>query len=285
MLLGERYFAHEGEPYCRAHYLEFSGEPCGACGLVVDGGLRALGRMWHEGCLRCAESDEPLEPGSAFLHEGRPVNPITRANIAPRCYSCGEPALTKRVYAHGQVYHHDCFRCVHCRAVIGDRRFVIFDGEPYMDGCYQKLFGASAGEALRAQLHGTLSRYAIPIPLLLSLGESGLRRFVTKHEELLPAVRRLLREHGIVQFASFLFTPPLVSKPSLILHMQIPATLDAQEAFPQLLQADRVGQEWEQLVASVHDTAAARGKSWWESVSREMGTSTTDQQESAEMTG
>lgn len=75
---------------------------------------------------------------------------------APRCYACGQTALAKRVYANGEVYHHDCFRCVHCRAVIGDRRFVIFDGEPYLDGCYHKLFGASAGEALRAQVCATL---------------------------------------------------------------------------------------------------------------------------------
>ena len=171
------------------------------------------------------------------------------------------------------------FQCVHCRSIIGERRFVIFDTEPYLDGCYQKLFGASAGEAMRAQLHGALRRYALTVPLLLSLGPAGLQRFITKHEELLPAVRRMLREHGIVQFGTFLFQPPAVSKPSLVLHMQIPATLDAEEALPQLLQADRIGQQWEQLVASVHDAASARGKEWYANIVQELGGRDVEQHE------
>lgn len=119
---------------------------------------------------------------------------------------------------------------------------------------------------MRAQLHGALRRYAVSIPLLVSLGQPGLQRFMLKHEELLPQVRRLLREHGIVQFATFLFQPPAVSKPLLMLHMQIPATLVADEALPQLLQADRIGQQWDQLVASVHDAPASRGNPWWSTI-------------------
>ena len=132
-LLGERYFAHADAPYCRTHYLELAGERCAKCALVVDGGVRALGRVWHEDCLRCEETDMPLGVGEAFLHEGRPVAPEARERAAPLCHGCGKPALTKRVYAHGAVYHHDCFKCVHCRAIIGDRRFVVFDTEPYLD--------------------------------------------------------------------------------------------------------------------------------------------------------
>ena len=270
-LLGERYFVHEDRIFCREHYLARAAEHCAGCGGVVDGGLRALGRAWHEGCLRCAVSDEPLVVGEAFLHEGRPVAPTARERTAPRCQGCGEPATANRVYAHGVVYHHDCFRCVHCRAIIGERRFVMFDSEPYLDGCYQKLFGASAGEAMRAQLHGEIQRYALSVPLLPSLGAPGLQRFLIKHEELLPSVRRMLREHGIVQFGSFLFEPPAVSKPLLLLHMQIPVMLDAAEVLPQLLQTDRIGQEWEQLVASVHDAPGSRGRAWYENMVRECG--------------
>lgn len=270
-LLGECYFVHSGSLYCREHYLECVGERCAACGLIVDGGLRALGRAWHEGCLRCADSDEPLAAGEAFLHEGRPVALAARERTAPRCHACGQPATSKRLYAHGAVYHHDCFRCVHCRLVIGDRRFVIFDAEPYLEGCYQKLFGASAGEAMRAQVHGAHRRFALTVPLLSSLGPAGLQRFITKHEELLPSVRRMLREHGILHFSSFLFQPPAISKPALVLHMQIPATLDAEEALPLLLQADRIGQQWEQLIASVHDATSSRGRMWYDNMVQELG--------------
>ena len=89
----------------------------------------------------------------------------------------------------------------------------------------------------------------------------------------LPAVRRLLREHGIVQFGSFLFQPPAVSKPSLVLHMQIPSTLEAEEALPQLLQSDRIGQQWEQLIVSVHDAPASRGNPWWSTITPELAPS------------
>ena len=115
-LLGERYFAHEGQPFCRTHFLERAGERCAACNGIVDGGLRALGRAWHEGCLRCAESDQPLIEGSAFLHEGRPIAPTERVRTAPRCHACGDPATSNRVYAHGAVYHSDCFQ-VTCSAI------------------------------------------------------------------------------------------------------------------------------------------------------------------------
>ena len=272
-LLGERYFVHEGSPYCRAHYLELAGERCAACNGVVDGGLRALGRAWHEDCLRCAQSGEPLGAGTAYLHEGRPVASESRVAVAPRCLACGEPAVSGRVYAHGGVYHSDCFRCVHCRVLIGERKFVLFDGEPYLDACYQQLFGASAGEAMRTQVHGTHHRYALTVPLLLSIGPAGLANFSTKHEELLPAVRRLLRESGILQFSTFLFQPPAVSKPSLVIHMLIPATLDAHSALPSILQTERVGQQWEQLMASVHDVAASRGNSWYSNLASELGPS------------
>ena len=271
MLLGERYFVHEDAPYCRAHYLDIAGERCAKCNLVVDGGLRALGRVWHEECLRCAESDRPLAVGTAYLHEGQPVAPDARLVTAPRCHACGEAAVVGRVYAHGCVYHDECFRCVHCRVLIGERKYVVFDGEPYLDGCYQKLFGSSAGDAMRTQVHGAKRRYAISVPLLLSLGASALNDFRSKHEEMLPAVRRLVREAGIVELTSFLFQPPAVSKPSLLLSMLIPATLEADEALPGLLAADRVGQQWQDLLTGAHDAAAVRGRPWWENITKELG--------------
>lgn len=144
----------------------------------------------------------------------------------------------------------------------------------WLTGCYQKLFGSSAGEALRTQVHGTHHRYAVTVPLLMSLGASGLASFVAKHEALLPSVRRLLREAGVLQLGSYLFEPPNVQKPLLLLHMLIPATLDANDALPNLLRNDRVGQQWEQLISSVHDAASSRGNPWWSTIVRELGSAT-----------
>jgi L-rhamnose mutarotase len=273
-LLGDKYFEHGDKPYCRAHYLELAAERCAKCGLVVDGGLHALGRAWHPECLRCAQTDEPLEPGSAFMHEGRLVGPTARLKSAPRCHACNEPAVKDRLFAEGKIYHKDCFKCVHCRTVIGERKYVNFDGEPYLEGCYQKLFGSSAGEQKRTQVHGSLVRHVVTVPLLLSLGATGLTTFIKKHEEMLPAVRRLLRESGVQQFSTFVFLPPAISKPNMVISMQLPWAMDAETAFPAMLSDQKVGQQWVQLLDSVHDTGASRGNPWYLSITRELGPST-----------
>ena len=59
-LIAGAYFVHEGVPFCHEHYLERAAERCGACNLPVDGGLRALGQAWHEGCLKCEVRRRPI---------------------------------------------------------------------------------------------------------------------------------------------------------------------------------------------------------------------------------
>ena len=53
--------------------------------------------------------------------------------------------------------------------MLAARRFVEFEGEPYLDGCYQKLFGAAAGPEMQSLVAGsTAVRYAIHVPLLMN---------------------------------------------------------------------------------------------------------------------
>ena len=106
----------------------------------------------------------------------------------------------------------------------------------------------------------------------MSLGAAGLANFSAKHAELFPAARRLLREHGITGCQTFLFAPPAVSKPSLVLTCAIPKLLGGGEALPSILRSDRIGQQWEQLIASVHDAAATKSNPWWSTITAE-GTS------------
>ena len=248
-----------------------------------DRGRRSAsaGGAWHEECLKCAESGQPPSAGQAYLHEGRPVNPEARVSAAPRCHSCGEPAVVGRIFAHGCVYHSECFRCVHCKHVIGERKFVVFDGEPYWRGATRSC--SARPPERRCVRRSTEPSSATPSPCPLLLWAGALQALQEKHEELLPQVRRL-REAGIVQFASFLFQPPLVSKPSMVLHMLIPASLDAEHALPSLLQEDRIGQQWMELHAA-HDTAAARGNPCGRTYSRSraLETNATDEGELTEI--
>ena len=56
--------------------------------------------------------------------------------------------------------------------------------------------------------------------------------------------------------------------------MQLPWAMDAETAFPAMLSDQKVGQQWVQLLDSVHDTGASRGNPWYLSITRELGPST-----------
>ena len=38
-----------------------------------------------------------------------------------------------------------------------------------------------------------------------------------------------------------------------------------------VLAADRVGQQWQDLLTGAHDAAAVRGRPWWENITKELG--------------
>ena len=238
----------------------------------MDGGLRALGRVWHESCFTCQQSGEALGEGDFYLHEGKPLSAAALRHTAPLCAGCGEPALKARLFAMGNAYHRACFRCACCRSEIGDRRFVPYDGEPYLEGCYQKLFGTLSGP-MQSLMQADTRRYAVHVPLSMQLGPGGLAHFAQKHSESFPAVRRQLRERGVTEAHAFLFQPPAVPKPVLCLTMTMPIELEAREALPEMLKEERQCQQWEQLVSGVHDAGQSKGNPWWATIAPELGLS------------
>ena len=70
----------------------------------------------------------------------------------------------------------------------------------------------------------------------------------------------------------------------MVLHMLIPASLDAEHALPSLLQEDRIGQQWMELLTAAHDTAAARGNPWWSNIQPELGALETNATDEGELT-
>ena len=75
---------------------------------------------------------------------------------------------------------------------------------------------------------------------------------------------------------AFLFQPPAVGKPSLCLALTLPAELDASEALPELLKHERQCQQWEQLVAGVHDIGQSKGNPWWATIVPELSSPSTE---------
>lgn len=167
---------------------------------------------------------EPTQ--QAYIVDGRPVAGKALAAAAPVCGVCKQPAIIDRIAADGFIFHHDCFRCVHCKEIIGERRFVWYDEEPYLDGCYQKLFGSLAEAPIRALMQDEKRHYALMVPLQAGLGPHGLANFARKHAELAPEVKRGLREHGVTELRTFLFHT-VVTKPSFIISFAMPVSIDA----------------------------------------------------------
>lgn len=180
MLLGDQYWVHERRPYCAEHHAALTAEPCATCGMPVGEGLRALGQAWHEGCLQCATSGAKLDEGTIYIHQGRTYSEAGLKEASSTCAACGEAALTDRIFAMGKLYHKECFRCAHCRSEVGTRRFVEVDGEPYLDGCYQKVFGAAAGPEMQAAARGDVKRYAVHVPVAMTALGAALDAFTER---------------------------------------------------------------------------------------------------------
>lgn len=134
-----------------------------------------------------------------------------------------------------RFHHVQCFVCVHCKVQIGGRRFVALDGEPYLEGCYHKLFGGSAPADVQAAVGGMRRRYAIAVPLSLpSLGgEQALPAFRASHHRLLGSARRELRERGVLDVHTF-FSVALSGMPMLLLGLSFRDDADAQVVVPRV---------------------------------------------------
>ena len=137
--LGEHYYMHESKVFCLEHYQLRTSEACAGCGKPVGHGLRALGRVWHEGCLKCDVSGAPITLGGDqaakgvgagagggggkilkgkadfYLHHGRAVCPEEFERGSVLCAVCKKPAPTDRVYALGRFMHSECFTCAHSK--------------------------------------------------------------------------------------------------------------------------------------------------------------------------
>lgn len=164
-----------------------------------------------------------------YLLDGKAIAPDALQRASPICAVCNQPALTNRLAVSGLVLHYDCFTCAHCKEVIGERRFVWHDEEPYLDGCYQKLFGGTAEKSIKSLLHEPQRRYALWVPLQSALGPSGLANFMRKHSELLTDVKRELRERCVSELHTFMFQAPAVAKPALLITFSMPSSLNARE--------------------------------------------------------
>ncbi|XP_055342790.1 LIM domain only protein 3-like isoform X2 [Paramacrobiotus metropolitanus] len=108
---------------------------CSGCGTVILDRfyLKALDKLWHEDCLKCACCDCRLgEVGSTCFTKADLI--LCRRDYlrlfggVGHCSSCKKqiPAFELVMRANGNVYHLECFNCHNCsyRFCVGDRFYL-----------------------------------------------------------------------------------------------------------------------------------------------------------------
>jgi hypothetical protein len=61
------FFPHEGKPYCEAHYLSASAQPCERCAKGIVGAyFSAFEKQWHPECFVCEHDGHRITEGSQY---------------------------------------------------------------------------------------------------------------------------------------------------------------------------------------------------------------------------
>jgi hypothetical protein len=125
------YFERDGQAYCEDDFKVKFCKKCPACEeYVVEGGLEALGDMWHDGCLVCHECNEALVSSAHRGDDGHVYCKEHYMNkFASKCPSCGDAVEGDAVEALGGVWHAHCFVCKECSVdLMIDGKFFELDG-------------------------------------------------------------------------------------------------------------------------------------------------------------
>jgi hypothetical protein len=58
----------------------------------------------------------------------------------PPCAACEETIIGAVTNALDKQYHPDCFACVSCQTPFGEGEFLVHEGQPFCDACFNELF-------------------------------------------------------------------------------------------------------------------------------------------------
>ncbi|KAL5259201.1 hypothetical protein ACHWQZ_G009603 [Mnemiopsis leidyi] len=122
-----------------------SKKKCDKCGGLVDCAVIAdkiPGRVWHPGCFSCTTCEEVLVDLIYFQYDGRLYCGRHHAELLrPRCHACDELIFGQEfITADKHEYHKEHFCCWECDTGLGGAKYVSHKGQPYCQGCYEKLF-------------------------------------------------------------------------------------------------------------------------------------------------
>eukprot|EP01106_Pelomyxa_sp_JSP_P000037 TRINITY_DN1004_c0_g1_i2.p1 TRINITY_DN1004_c0_g1~~TRINITY_DN1004_c0_g1_i2.p1 ORF type:complete len:320 (-),score=107.04 TRINITY_DN1004_c0_g1_i2:112-1011(-) len=88
---------------------------CGGCNLPVNAGVRALDKLWHQGCFVCTGCKAALSSGFR-AQAGMPYCASCHNSLfAEKCASCQRAITGGFLDVGGQHYHTTCFVCSICK--------------------------------------------------------------------------------------------------------------------------------------------------------------------------
>ena len=123
-----------------AKHLTACGDP--ACGELVDAGVQALGKAWHEKCFKCAACHAPLKDQPFREKGGAPYCEACYVHrFAPKCHACGKGCreVVTTAALPGRSWHPDCFVCASCHGRL-DGEFYAKEEQMYCGPCHELKF-------------------------------------------------------------------------------------------------------------------------------------------------
>ncbi|XP_030379669.1 transforming growth factor beta-1-induced transcript 1 protein [Scaptodrosophila lebanonensis] len=127
----------KNEPVCTACYDKKHASRCFACGTsILQRGVVAVGRKWHEKCFRCVSCGKSLVSSTFFEVNGYLFcKSDYRESFSSRCAGCAEPIAKNAVVALNTKWHANCFKCNRCSQPITGESFKIEGSRPVCAKC------------------------------------------------------------------------------------------------------------------------------------------------------
>ncbi|XP_048471034.1 filamin-binding LIM protein 1-like isoform X2 [Rhincodon typus] len=85
--------------------------------------VEAMGKIFHEDCLKCRKCQCKLVGKTYFNLDDNPHCDSCYRDTLEKCEKCRKPIMDQFTKAMDKAFHSECFRCVVCNRLIGSERF------------------------------------------------------------------------------------------------------------------------------------------------------------------
>lgn len=111
---------------------------CKNCNKNIQGNIvSAMGNTYHPNHFLCVKCEEPIGGQKFYSKNGAPYcEEDFVKEFLTKCYECQEQIDKRILKAMGRNYHEEHFICIKCRRQLASLSYIIKDGEPICQECY-----------------------------------------------------------------------------------------------------------------------------------------------------